>query len=265
MSEMICPACHRSQPPAESCAFCQTRLRIAPLSDALQVPRQQGYAPAPVESPAENMPLLPALGFFVAQEIYFEDGITLGRLGLGVTGFLGGALAISQMWLVLTPFWGWAIAASALGAWGTRQLYQRYAQSLQQNRFGEFSLDSQRFSHVSKQSLLLWLFLTTLTLSGVLLLNAGTAWFGQTHQVALIQAWIHSGKSRNYYAELAPWPGHSGPVRVTLSRQEFETLGASQAVRITTRKGILGIEIRGQFLPVPPVPPAPPVPPKPSN
>lgn len=254
MPEMICPACHRSQPPAESCAFCHTRLRIAPLSAMPQASavQTQGYVPAAVAAPPETIPLLSVLGLFVAQEIYFEDGITLGRLGLGLAGFLGGALAVSQIWIAVTPFWGWALASCGFGAWGTRWLYQRFARTLQQNRFGEFSLDPQRFSYVFKQSCLLWLFLSLQALGGVLLLNFGTAWFAQTHQVALQQAWTQSGKSRSYYAELAPWPGHSQPVRVSLSRQEFESLGQSKEVRISTRRGILGIELRGTVIPVPP-------------
>lgn len=254
MSEMICPACHRSQPAAEACAFCQTRLRLAPLSAAPPKNPQpsQGYVSAPAANAPTAPPILSVLGHFVAQEVYFEEGITVGRLGLGLVGFLGGGLAVSQLWAVLTPVWGWAAAACAVGAWGARWLYQRYAQSLQHNRFGEFSLDSQRLSHVSKQSFLLWLLLSSLALSGVLLLNWGTAWFAQTHQVALLQAWIQSGKSRHYYAELAPWPGHSEPVRVSLSRQEFEALGQSKEVRIRTRKGILGIELREALKPVPP-------------
>lgn len=260
MSEMICPACHRSQPPSESCAFCHTRLRIAPLSAMpLTSPLQtQGYVPEPVAASPEAIPLLSALGLFVAQEIYFEDGITLGRLGLGAAGFLGGAFVVSQLWVVVTPFWGWALASCGLGAWVTRKLYLKYAQPLLQNRFGEFSLDSQGISRLFNESLLLWFLLSTWTLGGLLLLNLGTAWFAQTHQVALQQAWIHSGKSRSYYAELAPWPGHTQPVRISLSRQEFESLGQSKEVRISTRRGILGIELRGTLIPVPPASPATP-------
>lgn len=251
MSEMICPACHRAQPSADRCVYCQTRLRIAPLLSEQPLTTQPGFVTAQPVQAKDSPTVFQSLGYFLAQEIYFEDGITVGRLVLSGVGFLAGFLTVSQLWVVVSPFWGWALAACGLGAWGTRRLYRNYAQSLLQNRFGEFSPRPQVLSPLFQQSFLLWLLLSASVLGSVLLLNFLTAWFAVTHQVALVQAWVHAGKSRSYYAELAPWPGHSETVRVSLSRQEWEALGNAKQVKISTRKGLLGIELRGEIRPVP--------------
>jgi hypothetical protein len=252
---MICPSCHQEQPQAEYCSFCHVPLRIASLPQDLSNARPFALAPehssmsVPESAPA-NDNLLDSVGSLLAQEFYFEEGISVGRLGFGALGIVFGGVALAHIWVALTPFWGWAILSGGFAAWGTRRIFIRYAKSLMSDFFGEFSLNSQNLSGVFQQSFLLWLFLWSFTLSGVLVVNQITGLIPSTHQVKVIQAWMHSGRSRGYYLELSPWSGHSENVRVSVSRKEWEVLKNSKQLRITTRRGIFGIELKANIVPV---------------
>jgi hypothetical protein len=245
METMICPNCSQSQPQAPFCSFCYQRMGLpetsAPPSESPITPWQ---SPEETPTPTGVKGTLTLLGQFMAREIYFEDGVTAPRIAMFVAGSTGALMVGLETFAVLNSFWPWVIGAGLAAGWATHRLYREHYQALLNNTYFERSFDLEAARQIWQQNFLLWMLLFALGLGSLMGLNRITALFPHKHTTEVVQTWVRSGKSNAYYASFKPWKGHSQPIQIRLSRNEFLSLRTGSPVAITSSRGILGIERR---------------------
>lgn len=246
METMICPNCNQSQLQAPFCSFCYQRIALPEVKQ----PSTEEATLSPWQSPEETPTptgvkgTLTLLGQFMAREIYFEDGVTAPRIAMFVAGSTAALIVGMETFAVLNSFWAWVIGTGIAAGWATHRLYREHYQSLLNNTYFERAFSLAETRQVWQQNFLLWMLIFTLGLGGLMGLNRITALFPQTHTTQVIESWMRSGKSNAYYASFKPWKGHSQPVHIRLSRNEFLSLRTGSQVTITSSRGILGIERR---------------------